>query len=81
MLIRLGADDRGLEVMSGAVKAGYTPVSTLSRNAAFDRVRDLAAFKAIEDEALRHMMSAQAVFEREGGPEMLGMPDVTRFGN
>ncbi|MDO8678819.1 MAG: hypothetical protein Q7R30_09685 [Acidobacteriota bacterium] len=79
LLVRLGAVPRGLEVIGRAVGAGYTPVSTLARNYVFDPVRGDAPFAAIEAEARRRMLAASAVFEREGGPALLGMPPATRL--
>jgi serine/threonine protein kinase len=79
MLVRLGMVERGLEVVAGAVGAGYTPLLTLERNKAFDALRGSPAFMQVHDEALRRMQAAQALFEASGGPEMLGMPAATRL--
>ena len=79
MLIRLGRVERGLEIVAGAVGAGYTPVLTLERNKAFDALRGSASFKLVHEDALQRMRAAQAVFEAGGGPEMLGMPAATRL--
>ena len=48
MLARRGAPDRALDVVEGAVRAGYTPAVTLSRNHAFDELRNRDRFKTIE---------------------------------
>lgn len=77
--VRLGAIARGLNVIGGAVRSGYTPASTLSRHFVFDAVRGDASFVAIEAEARERMLAASAVFDREGGPAMLGMPPATRL--
>jgi TolB-like protein/tetratricopeptide (TPR) repeat protein len=79
MLARLGSLDRALEVVRGAVGDGYTPVLTLSRNAAFERLRGRPAFTLIEDDARRRMRAAQELFEAGGGPELLGLPAATRL--
>ena len=79
LLIRVDAGERGLEVLGGAVRAGYTPASTLGHNRAFDAVRERESFKAIQAEAKRRMLAAQATFEAAGGPEMLGLPAATRL--
>lgn len=79
ILVRLGAIVRGLTVIGGAVRSGYTPASTLSRHYVFDAVRGDASFVAIEAEARQRMLAAGAVFEREGGAAMLGMPPATRL--
>ena len=79
MLLRLGADERGLVVVGEAVRAGYTPASTLAGNRAFDAVRAQAAFKVIEEDAWRRLRSNQQMFEAAGGPEMLGLPAPTRL--
>ena len=79
MLLRLGALDRGLAVVRGAVTDGYTPARTLARHAAFDPVRARPAFKLIEQDALGRMLDAQDRFEAGGGPELLGLPAATRL--
>jgi TolB-like protein len=79
MLVRRDRVERGLEVVGRAVAAGFTPASTLSRNPAFDAIRDRDSFKAIEAAAWRDVRASQAVFEAAGGPEMLGMPAATRL--
>jgi TolB-like protein len=79
MLIRLGATARGLDVIGGAVRSGYSPGATLAHNAVFDAVRRDASFIAIEAEARRRVLAASAVFDREGGPTLLGMAPPTRL--
>jgi serine/threonine protein kinase/tetratricopeptide (TPR) repeat protein len=79
ILVRIGAVDRGLDVLAGAVHAGYSPVSTLAAHRSLDAVRAQPLFIAIEEEARRRVQSARAVFDREGGPELLGMPPATRL--
>ncbi len=79
MLTRLGMVERGLGVVRDAVRAGYTPASTLTGNRAFDAVRGQAAFTAIEDDARRRLQINQDMFEAAGGPEMLGLPAPTRL--
>jgi serine/threonine protein kinase/tetratricopeptide (TPR) repeat protein len=79
MLTRLGGVERGLGVVGDAVRAGYTPASTLTGNHAFDALRGQAAFKAIADEAWRRLRMNQEMFEAAGGPEMLGLPAPTRL--
>jgi TolB-like protein/tetratricopeptide (TPR) repeat protein len=79
LLIRVDARERGLDVMAGAVRAGYTPAATLGHNRAFDAVRAREEFKTIESEAWDRMRAAQAMFESAGGPEMLGLPAATRL--
>jgi serine/threonine protein kinase/tetratricopeptide (TPR) repeat protein len=79
MLARLGTHERAVEVVRGAVSAGYTPVSTLAHNHAFDAVRDWPAFTRVEAEARRRTRAAQDVFEAGGGPELLGLPSPTRL--
>jgi tetratricopeptide (TPR) repeat protein len=78
MLARLGMLERALEVLSGAVAAGYTPAPTLARNKAFDAMREWPSFKRVYDNAVRRMTAAQQRFEADGGPELLGLPGVTR---
>jgi TolB-like protein len=79
MLSRIGANDRGLEIVTKAVKAGYTPVATLRHNAAFDSLRGLPQFTQMEDEARQRMQAAETLFDAAGGPDMLGMPAATRL--
>jgi hypothetical protein len=79
MLTRLGGVERGMGVVGDAVRAGYTPASTLTGNRAFDALRGEAAFKAIADEAWRRLRMNQDMFEAAGGPEMLGLPAPTRL--
>ena len=79
MLTRMGASDRGLEIVGGAVRAGYTVATTLRDNPAFTRVRGSNEFKLIESEAWDKLRANQQMFEAAGGPEMLGMPAATRL--
>jgi tetratricopeptide (TPR) repeat protein len=79
MLTRLDAGDRGLEILAGAVGAGYTPATTLRDNPAFNKVRGSDRFKAIESAAWEKLSANQRLFEAAGGPEMLGMPAATRL--
>ena len=79
MLLRLGAHDRGLEVVRGAVADGFTPVATLARHRAFDPVRRTPSFGLVQDEARRRTQAAQALFEAGGGAELLGLPAATRL--
>ena len=79
MLSRIGAHERGLEIVTAAVAAGYTPVAALRYNDAFDAVRSLPTFAWIEETARLRMKSAERVFEAAGGPELLGMPAATRL--
>ncbi len=79
MLARRGALDRAIEVVGGAVHAGFAAAGTLAGNRAFDPLRDRDAFKVIEASAWRQMRASQAMFEAAGGPEMLGLPAPTRL--
>jgi TolB-like protein len=81
MLIRIDAIDRGLAVMSRAVRGGYAAAPTLEQSPSLRAVRDHAAFKAIHDDARQQMQAALQMFEAAGGPEMLGMPAATRLSN
>ncbi|MGH9218733.1 MAG: hypothetical protein ACRD1W_05505, partial [Vicinamibacterales bacterium] len=80
MLTRLGASERGLEIVAGAVRAGYTPATTLRDNTAFNEVRGSNAFKVIANSAWEQLRANQRKFEAAGGPELLGMPAATRLG-
>ena len=80
MLARRGATDRAMDVVEGAVRAGYTPAVTLSRNQAFNELRERDRFKTIEAAAWKQMRACQEMFEAAGGPDMLGMPAATRLG-
>jgi hypothetical protein len=73
VLIRLDAVERGLGLIGDMVGAGYTPADTLHRNWVFDRVRANPAYAPIAQRASAAMASARAVFEREGGPALLGL--------
>jgi adenine/guanine phosphoribosyltransferase-like PRPP-binding protein len=79
ILLRLGVVERGLEIVAGAVTAGFTPALTLAQHHAFDAVRARASFAAIAGEARGRMQAAQMKFEAAGGPEMLGLPAATRL--
>jgi TolB-like protein/tetratricopeptide (TPR) repeat protein len=79
MLARIGATARALEIVGIAVTSGYAAAETLKINQAFETMRDQPAFKAIEGQARRRKKDAQQLFEAAGGPEMLGMPAVTRL--
>ena len=79
MLSRIGVHDRGLEIVTDAVKSGYTPLTTLRDNEAFNAVRGLPAFKQLVEEAEARLLTAQKLFEDAGGPDMLGMPAATRL--
>jgi tetratricopeptide (TPR) repeat protein len=73
VLLRIGDVERGLGLIGDMVGAGYTPADTLRRNWVFDAVRGNTAFTAILERASVAMASARAVFEREGGPALLGL--------
>ena len=73
VLVQLREFARGLEVIGGAVRSGYTPADTLKRNWIYEAVRTDATFVAIEAEARRRMLAARDVFERENGPALLAM--------
>ena len=79
MLVRVGAADRGLEVLADAVAHGYTPALTLAQNPGFNPVREHRLFKTTQEQARQAMRAAQEMFEAAGGPEMLGMPPATRL--
>jgi TolB-like protein/Tfp pilus assembly protein PilF len=79
ILLRLGVVDRGLEIIAGAVTAGFTPASTLAQHHAFGAVRDRASFGAIVGEARARMQAAQMKFVGAGGPFLVGLPAATRF--
>jgi tetratricopeptide (TPR) repeat protein len=79
MLTRLGQTERGLEIVAGAVRSGYTMATTLRDNTAFDAVRASVAFKVIANEAWERLHVNQQMFEAAGGPEMLGLPAPTRL--
>jgi len=79
LLLRAGATDRGLQVIGGAVRAGYTPATTLRDNDAFNGLRGNTVFLSIENEAWDTLRANQARFENAGGPELLGMPPPTRL--
>ena len=79
LLLRVDAHDRGVEVVAGAVRDGFTPATTLRDSDAFDAVRSRADFKALANEAWEKLRVNQQMFEAAGGPEMLGMPAATRL--
>lgn len=79
LLLRVDAHDRGLEVVAGAVRDGFTPAATLRANTAFDAVRHRADFKAVENDAWDRLRTNQQIFEDAGGPELLGLPPATRL--
>jgi TolB-like protein len=79
LLLRAGATERGLQVIGGAVRAGYTPAKTLRDNDAFAGLRENTIFLSIENEAWDTLRANQAQFESVGGPELLGMPPPTRL--
>jgi TolB-like protein/tetratricopeptide (TPR) repeat protein len=79
LLLRAGATERGLQVIGGAVRAGYTPATTLRDNDAFAGLRGNTIFLSIENEAWDTLRANQAQFESVGGPELLGMPPPTRL--
>jgi TolB-like protein/tetratricopeptide (TPR) repeat protein len=75
-LIRLGNAGRGLQVVGHAVRAGYTPASTLELNWLFDGLRGDSEFEAIAGLAHEQEQAARAVFEQGGGAELLGLPSA-----
>jgi TolB-like protein/tetratricopeptide (TPR) repeat protein len=79
LLLRACATERGLQVIGGAVRAGYTPATTLRDNDAFAGLRGNTIFLSIENEAWDTLRANQAQFESVGGPELLGMPPPTRL--
>jgi TolB-like protein len=79
MLLRIGKDDRGLEMITQSIHGGYTPTFTLAQSAAFNHVRDRDDFRRTVADADRGMRAAQQMFEAAGGPDMLGLPAATHF--
>ncbi len=67
-----GDKERGLEIVRRAVTKGYFVVETLTRCAAFDRVRDDAVFRQILAEAVAGRDRALLAFRERGGEKLLG---------
>jgi serine/threonine-protein kinase len=72
-LVRVGALDRGLEVIGQAVNGGFSPAAALEKDPALAAVRGSSAFTAVLGAARRRQRTAQAIFERGGGPILLGV--------
>jgi eukaryotic-like serine/threonine-protein kinase len=77
LLVRVNQPERGLEVLSGAVGAGYAPATTLVHNPGLDVLRGHAAFNALCEDAWQRLRAARERFDAAGGPEMLGLPAAT----
>jgi non-specific serine/threonine protein kinase len=72
-LCKIRHDDRAIEVLSRAIRSGFAPARMLRRHHVFQHVRPLAGFAPVQEEADRRAADAAAVFEQDGGREMLGV--------
>ena len=67
-----GDEERWLEIVRRAVTKGYFVVETLSRSAAFDRVREDPVFREIMSQAVAGRDRALLAFGERGGGKLLG---------
>ncbi len=73
-----GDKERGLEIVRRAVTKGYFVVETLTRCAAFDRVREDPVFREILAEAVAGRDRALVAFRERGGEKLLGAVEASR---
>lgn len=71
-IARAGADAPALEVLGQAVDAGFACYRTLVDGNLFPRLRETADYKAIVERAQHRVTRARALYERAGGPAVLG---------
>jgi hypothetical protein len=69
----LNDDDSAIAQLTQCVQAGYSPVRALETSPILARLRPRRAFGDILELARQRRRIAQAVFERCGGPELLGL--------
>jgi len=71
-IARAGADAPALDVLGQSVDAGYACHRTLVEGDLFARVRGTAEYKAIVERAHQRVTRGRTLYERAGGPAVLG---------
>ena len=64
---------RAMDALQRSVDAGFTPVFALAHAPVLAPYRDRTEFRAIEERARQRQRIALEIFERGGGPELLGI--------
>jgi hypothetical protein len=76
LLAQAGEPSRALEWVKRAVSGGYAPVSLALGQPGFEAVRNESGFDAVVAEAARRRARAATLFNRGGGPALLGIPAI-----
>jgi hypothetical protein len=71
---RIGDRDRALNLLEQTVTGGFWPVQSLETAALFAPLRSNPRFAGALDNARRRREVAAAIFERNGGGTLLGLP-------
>ena len=71
---RIEAIDFALPLLERIIATGFTPTATLETEPLFDGMRADPRFIAAVEDSQRRTTTARLVFERGGGPELLGVP-------
>jgi hypothetical protein len=69
----LRSDDRGVQMIVHAVDSGFAAVQTLEKAPVLERIRGRREIQVALEHARQRQRIALAVFERGGGPELLGI--------
>ena len=69
----LGFHDRAIQQIEAAIAAGFTPVHALENAPVFAPYQSRPEYRAIIERAKQRQRIALAIFERGGGPELLGI--------
>jgi serine/threonine protein kinase/tetratricopeptide (TPR) repeat protein len=73
VLFRTGRVERGLELLEGAVGAGYTAVHAMAEEPSFDPVRGAPRFETLREQASARRAVALAAYRSAGGERLLGI--------
>lgn len=71
--LRIGAVDQAMTLLEKVVSGGCIPLRLMEENALFAPIRALPTYPVLADSARRRVAMAQAIFERGGGRELLGL--------
>ena len=69
----LGDPDGGLTMLTSAVQQGYSAMRPVERATVFEPMRQRPLYAGVVETARQRQRIAQAVFERGGGQELLGI--------
>jgi hypothetical protein len=73
ILSRMGKVERGLELLEGAVGAGYNAGHALAEEASFDPLRGNRRFERLRQQVAARREAALAAYRSAGGERLLGI--------